>query len=139
MTARRPTLSHLARLCCALIVAAVLAVLVPQGVDADLKGQAEERAAVAGRSDQALVDANPILKQLQIEHPEVLPVVLERLRTAAPIYRRSLSDGTTDPEQQEQIDDAVLDDNPDFAQLHRESPEAALDLLRLIREATKKQ
>ena len=137
MRARAPEWRSLARLCRAAVAAAVLAILVPHGADADLVGQVEERAAVAGRSDDALIEANPLLQRLQSEHPEALPAILERLRAPVASRRRTLDSDAPAPE--EQADDAALAENPDLAQLYRESPEAALDLLRLIREAAKKQ
>ena len=137
MRARATSRRSLARLCRAAVAAAVLAFLVPYGADADLVGHVEERAAVAGRSDAALIEANPLLQRLQSEHPEALPAILERLRTPVASHRRTLAGNAPAPE--EQADDAALTDNPDLDQLYRESPEAALDLLRLIREAAKKQ
>ena len=137
MRARATSRRSLARLCRAAVAAAVLAFLVPHGADADLVGHVEERAAVAGRSDDALIEANPLLQRLQSEHPEALPAILERLRTSVASHRRTLE--STAPPPEEQADDAALAENPDLAQLYRESPEAALDLLRLIREAAKKQ
>ena len=112
-------------------------ILLPQGAHADLVGQVEERAAVAGRSDQALIEANPILEALLSAHPEVLSAIIERLREPVFPYRRDLSEDAQGPEQE--INDEVLEENPDLALLYRESPEAALDLLRLIREAAKAQ
>ncbi len=137
MRARAPEWRSLARLCRAAVAAAVLAFLVPHGADADLVGHVEERTAVAGRSNDALIEANPLLQHLQNEHPEALPAILERLRTPVASHRRTLAGNAPAPE--EQADDAALTENPDLAQLYRESPEAALDLLRLIREAAKKQ
>ena len=54
-----------------------------------------------------------------------------------PSYRRGLVRDQAKPATQAET--AVLAENPDLSQYHRESPEAALDLLRLIREAAKKQ
>ena len=137
MMASAPIHRTVARLSHAAIVAMALAILLPQGVHADLVGQVEERAAVAGRSDQALIEANPMLEGLRSGHPEALSRIIERLRGPVHSYRRSISEDKPGPEQG--IDDAVLANNPDLAQLYRESPEAALDLLRLIREAAKAQ
>ena len=65
MRARAPEWRSLARLCRAAVAAAVLAFLVPHGADADLVGHVEERTAVAGRSNDALIEANPLLQRLQ--------------------------------------------------------------------------
>lgn len=137
MMASGPARRTVVRLGRAAIVAAALAILLPQGTHADLVGHVEERAAVAGRTDQALIEANPILEGLLSAHPEVLSSIIERLREPEFSYRRDLSEDAQGPEQE--IDDEVLADNPDLALLYRESPEAALDLLRLIREAAKAQ
>lgn len=137
MTASAPTRWSVARLRHAALLAAALAILLPQAAHADLVGHVEERAAVAGVSDEALIDANPLLEGLRSAHPEVLSTIIERLRGPVHSYRRGLSDDKLEAEHE--IDDAVLADNPDLAQLYRESPEAALDLLRLIREAAKAQ
>ena len=106
------------------------------GAVADLVGQAEVRAAVAGKSDEELIDANPVLERLGRESPALLDEVLERLRAPAPepSYSRSLVQDPPKP-----AEAAVLAENPDLSRYHRESPEAALDLLRLIREAAKKR
>lgn len=120
-------------------LAAALAVLMSHGAAADLIGHAEIRAAVAGKSDEALIAANPVLERLGRESPALLGEVLERLRSPVPepSYRRSLVQDQ--PKPATPAETAVLAENPDLSQYHRESPEAALDLLRLIREAAKKQ
>ena len=119
--------------------AAALAVLLSHGAAADLVGAPETRPAIAGKSDEALIEANPVLERLGRKSPALLREVLERLRTPAPepSYRRSLEQAQ--PKPATQTETAVLADNPDLSALYRESPEAALDLLRLIREAAKKQ
>ena len=119
--------------------AAALAVLVSHGAAADLVGRTEVRAALAGKSDEALIAANPILERLERESPALLGEVLERLRATAPepSYRRSLVQDQPKPATPEET--SVLAENPDLSQYHRESPEAALDLLRLMREAAKKR
>lgn len=66
------------------------------------------------------------------------------LRAPESAHRRSLeAPGDTEvPDGAEAPDGAghgILDENPDLADYYRESPEAALDLLRLIREATKER
>ena len=118
---------------------AALAVMLSHGAAADLVGHAEVRAAVTGKSDEALIGANPILKRLGQESPALLGEVLERLRSPVPepSYSRSLVQDQ--PKPATPAETAVLAENPDLSQYHRESPEAALDLLRLIREAAKKQ
>ncbi len=111
-----------------------LAVLLPPGAGAGLVGEVEQQAAVAGRSDAALIEANPLLRRLQGAHPELLREALERLRTPAGASARSL-ERPAPPE----AESGVLEENPDLDALYRESPEAALDLIRLIREATRKK
>ena len=120
-------------------LAAALAVFLSHGAAADLMGHTEVRAAVAGKSDEALVAANPALERLGRESPALLGEVLARLRAPAPepSYRRSLGSDQARPATQAET--AVLAENPDLSQYYRESPEAALDLLRLIREAAKKR
>ena len=120
-------------------LAAALAVLVSHGAAADLVGREDVRAAIAGKSDGALIAANPVLQRIERESAALLGEVLERLRAtpAEPPHRRSLVQNR--PKPATPAETAVLAENPDLAQYHRESPEAALDLLRLIREAAKKQ
>lgn len=118
---------------------AALAVLASHGAAADLVGHAEVRAAVAGKSDEALIAANPVLEQLARESPVLLGEVIERLRVPAPKPRNSRNLVQDPPKPATPAETAVLAENPDLSQYHRESPEAALDLLRLIREAAKKQ
>ena len=120
-------------------LAAVLGALVSHGAAADLVGRTDVRAAIAGKSDEALIAANPVLQRLERESPALLGEVLERLRAtpAEPTHRRSLVQAR--PKPATQAETAILAANPDLSQYHRESPEAALDLLRLIREAAKKQ
>ena len=119
------------------VLAAALAVFVPGPAGADLVGRRESRAAVAGKSDDMLIAANPMLGWLAREDPAVLREVLIRLRAAVPSHRRGLTKDRPEPELS--AESAVLAENPDLADLYRESPEAALDVLRLIREAAKKQ
>ena len=118
---------------------AALAVLLSHGAAADLVGQREVRAAVAGKSDEELIGANPVLERLGRGSPALLGEVLRRLRAPAqePSYRRSLVQDP--PKPATPAETAILTENPDLFQYHRESPEAALDLLRLIREAAKKR
>ena len=85
-----------------------------------------------------------MLRHLQRDRPAVLHKILKRLR--APVspddarkLRRRDPKPAPKPAPSPKGQDALLVENPDLGQLHRESPEAALDLLRLIREATRKQ
>ena len=106
--------------------------------DADLVGRSAPPITVADAADTALIDANPFLELLAAENPELLRNVLERLGDPLPnATRRAQVQGAPEPltESEEQI----LEENPDLAKLFRSSPEAFLDLLRLIREAAKKQ
>ena len=114
------------------VLAAALAALLSPGAVADLVGQTHGRATAAGKSDEALLEANPILEHLAREHPQALRAILDRLR--APVREPSRRRATT---LETEAESAVLDENPDLAALYRESPEAALDLLRLIREAAR--
>ena len=118
---------------------AALAVLMSHGAGADLVGSTKVRAAVAGKSDGALIGANPVLERLGRESPAVLREVLERLRSPAPEPSSSRSLVQEQPKPATHAETVVLAENPDLSQYYRESPEAALDLLRLIREAAKKQ
>ena len=115
----------------------LLAVLPTHRALADLAESASVRAAVAGKSDAALIAANPVLERLGQESPHLLSEVLERLRTPTPrsSHQRGLVQRAPRPATASET--AILTENPDFSQLYRESPEAALDLLRLIREASK--
>ena len=117
------------------LFAAALAALLCQGATADLVGHMQVRAAVAGKSDETLIATNPVLEILGREHAEELDEILARLR--APVeeqsHQRTFAQSAA-PETD--ADSAIFEQNPDLAALYRESPEAALDLLRLIREAT---
>ena len=119
------------------LMAFILAVLLlPQDAGADLAGKMEQRAAVVGKPDAALIEANPLLRRLQGVNADALREALKRLRSPTSPSRRSLER----PEAaQEEDESGVLASNPDIEALHRESPEAALDLIRLIREAAKEK
>ena len=62
-----------------------------------------------------------------------------RLPRPAPAPRRSPRAQQGAPVQPDGVQGALLAENPALADYYRDSPEAALDLLRLIREATKKE
>ena len=119
-------------------LAATLAVLLSPGAAADLIGHTHLPTSIAGKSDEALIEANPILERLGREHPQALRSILQRLRGPAPepSRRRAAVPGTV---LETEANQAVFDENPDLDALYRESPEAALDLLRLIREAARAQ
>ena len=117
--------------------AAALAALLAHGAAADLVGGTDVRIAIAGKSDEALVAANPVLERLERESPDLLDEVLVRLR--APDAPRTRTLDQVEPRPATETETAVLADNPDLSDYYRESPEAALDLLRLIREAANKQ
>ena len=121
----------------AAVAALALALVLSHAARADLVGREEVRSAVAGRSDEALIAANPALEQLGRARPDLLREALARLRSGAPSHRRSLEDAAAEPASAEES--SALSENPDLDELYRESPEAALDLLRLIREAAKKK
>ena len=122
---RRPALPALA-----------LAALLPQCADADLVGDFEQRAGNAGVSDAALIEANPLLRDLQGVDPDLLDDALDRLRLPAGATRQAQEEADALPKEAEE---GVLADNPDLEAFYRESPEAALDLIRLIREAARKK
>ena len=118
------------------VPAALLAAFVSHAAPADLVG--------LGAPERALLEANPILERIARERPEALGEILDRLNAPERSHRRGLEtlDDTGDPGDTGDPDDAesgILDQNPDLADFYRESPEAALDLLRLIREATKEK
>lgn len=114
---------------------AAIAALLAHGAAADLVGGTGVGAAVAGKSDETLIAANPVLERLAQESPALLDKVLRRLRApaSASLGERTLERPQLQPTTPAEV--AVLADNPDIARYYRESPEAALDLLRLIREA----
>jgi hypothetical protein len=120
------------------VAGAIVAALLSHGAAADLVGHLQWRLATAGKSDQALIESNPALERLAREHPDALEEVLVLLRTPvsqSALYRTFVEDG------QQGHDDhgGMLARNPDLAQYYRESPEAFLDLLRLIRQAAQQQ
>ena len=112
------------------VPAGLLAALVSQAAPADLVGR--------DAPVQALIEANPVLERIARERPEALGEILDRLRAPDPSLRRSprTPDRTEAPDGAQ---DGLLAENPALADYYRDSPEAALDLLRLIREATKKE
>ena len=116
-----------------------LAALLAHGAAADLVGDTDVRTAVAGKSDEALIAANPVLERLERESPSLLDEVLVRLRAPTPDAPRTRTLDQVEPRPATEAETAVLADNPDLSEYYRESPEAALDLLRLIREAANKQ
>ena len=122
-----------------IVSAGLLAVLASHAAPADLGGRSETHTTVADAMEQALIEANPILERIARERPEALGEILDRLRAPESSHRRSLEalDDTGDPEGAEH--DGILAENPALADYHRDSPEAALDLLRLIREATQEE
>ena len=110
--------------------AGLLAVLVSHAAPADLIGH--------DTPQRALIKANPILERIARERPEALGEILDRLRAPEPALRRSLrASGRAEAPDDAQGD--ILAENPALADYYRDSPEAALDLLRLIREATKEK
>ena len=121
------------------VLVAALTVILSHRSAADLIGTVEVREAADRRSDDAIVAANPVLQRLRTENPELLRDALERLRAPTPVPSRRRALAQEAPEQESEAVRATLDENPDFARFYRESPEAALDLLHLIREAAKTQ
>ena len=129
-------LAHAGRRGVRMAVLTAAAVLLASSAIADLTGSADIRAAVDGKSDETLITANPVLEKLSRQRPALLQQALKRLRTpvAPPASRSSSSE-----EPLSEADTMLLDENPDLSELFRESPEAALDLLHLIEEATKQK
>ena len=117
------------------MLAVTLGGLLSPGAGADLVGNVKTRSALAGKSEDELISANPVLERLARENPELLREVLERLQSPVLSFRRSLTYEA--PRPATEMDSAIIAENPDLAVFYRESPEAALDLLRLIREAAK--
>ena len=119
---------------------ALLAVagLASHAAHADLVGRSERSVIVADTAERALIEANPILERIARERPEALREILDRLRAPEPPHRRS-PERLDDAEDPNGAPNGILAKNPDIADYYRKSPEAALDLLRLIREATKER
>ena len=89
-------------------------------------------------ADRALLEANPVLERIARERPEALGPILDRLRAPATSSSPRHGPAAAKPsEPPDRAQDALLAENPALADYYRSSPEAALDLLRLIREATK--
>ena len=106
--------------------------------DADLVGRSTPPMTSADAANTALIEANPFLNLLASENPELLRSVLGFMRDRPQGVKRGAQlQGAPEPltEREEQL----LEENPVFKKLYRSSPEAFLDLLRLIREAAKKQ
>ena len=112
------------------VPAGLLAALVAQGAPADLIGR--------GAAERALLEANPVLERIARERPDALAEILDRLRTPAPPPRRS-REAAEPAEPPDGAQDGLLAENPALADYYRSSPEAALDLLQLIREAAREQ
>ena len=94
------------------MLAAALALTLPNRAGADLVGHEEIRAAVAGKTDDVLIARNPLLARLARDDPALLREVLQRLRVPAPSHRRSLAMGQ--PEPATATESAVLAENPDL-------------------------
>ena len=94
----------------------------------------------SGRQVRRSADGRqPRSRTARRKSPAVLREVLDRLRSPAPEPSSSRSLVQDPPKPATHAETAVLAENPDLSEYYRESPEAALDLLRLIREAAKKQ
>ena len=110
------------------VPAGLLAALVCHAVPADLIGH--------DAPERALIEANPILERIAREHPEAFGEILDRLRAPEPSSRRG-PEARGRAEAPDGMSGGILSENPALADYYRDSPEAALDLLRLIREATR--
>jgi hypothetical protein len=87
-----------------------------------------------------LVAENPALLRLGEQNPATLRAVLDRLEAAAPAAKdigAALQPDATAaaPPALSPEDQALVDQNPALGKTLRESPEAALDLIRLIKQA----
>jgi hypothetical protein len=85
-----------------------------------------------------LVAENPALLRLGEQNPATLREVLDRIEAASPAAKDigaalqpDAAPPTLSPE-----DQALVDQNPALGKTLRESPEAALDLIRLIKQAS---
>ena len=112
------------------VAAGLLAALASHGAPADLVGR--------DAADRALLEANPVLERIARERPDALGEILDRLRAPAPSTRRSREEAEP-AEPPDGALDGLLAENPALADYYRSSPEAALDLLQLIREAAKER
>ena len=117
------------------MLVASLGALLWRSAAADLVAGVDTNSAVAGKSEDALIAANPVLERLGRENPTLLREVIDRLRSPVRSHRRTLTYDA--PRPATDAENTILTENPDLAVFYRESPEAALDLLRLIREAAK--
>ena len=109
--------------------AGLLAAFLSQAAPADLVGR--------DAPERALLAANPVLERIARERPEALGPILDRLRAPRPSLRRTRPPAPGRAEAPDGAPGSLLAKNPALADYYRDSPEAALDLLRLIREATK--
>lgn len=84
-----------------------------------------------------LVAENPALLRLGEQDPALLRTLLDRMEAAAPTAKDI--GGALQPDDAAPAlspeDQALVDQNPALGQTLRESPEAALDLIRLIKQA----
>ena len=103
---------------------------------ADLVGSV--RADMGSPRVRALIAANPALAALERRRPQVLPAVVERIlllldRPEGGVRRRLARPPASAPLGTD--DRYFISENPALETIYKDSPEAALDLLRLIREA----
>src|SRR5262249_31288577 len=117
--------------CAGLAAAALLASMIAAPASADL---AAPTVALTG-AELRLVAENPALLRLGEQDPATLRQVLDRLEAAEPatksIGAALQPDDAVAPALSAE-DQALVDQNPALAKTLRESPEAALDLIRLI-------
>ena len=110
------------------VPAALLAALASHAAPGDLVGR--------DAPQRTLIEANPVLERIARERPEALGPILDRLRAPGSGSRARAPDRAEAPDG---AHGGILAENPALADYYRDSPEAALDLLRLIREATKEE
>ena len=111
--------------------AGLLAALAAHGAPADLVGR--------DAAERALLEANPVLERIARERPNMLDDILDRLRTPVPSPRRSSEEAEPAEPPNNAPMDELFGENPALFDYYRSSPEAALDLLQLIREAAKER
>jgi len=112
-----------------------LACMIAGPAGADLS---EPTVALTG-GELRLVAENPALLRLGEQDPATLRAVLDRLEAAAPASKSvgaALQPDDAVPPTLSAEDQALVNQNPALVKALRESPEAALDLIRLIKQAS---
>ncbi|MGY2995043.1 hypothetical protein ACVWWD_003850 [Mesorhizobium sp. URHB0026] len=116
------------------VLALICATLAP--AHADLVGSMTSPPALTD-AERETVAANPVLAHMEERHPWLLRMALNEVADAA-ADRLSLKDASTAPAVPRSADDyemRIIQSNPGLESIWRSSPEAAVDLLALIRAA----